>query len=191
MAQKDYYKVLGVARTATPDQLKQAHRALMKQWHPDLNRDNAQEATRRTSEINEAWGTLGDPARRKAYDESLRAGAAGPTRRPAPAAGRARPGKAAPRQPTVGFSPGGLQDILSGMHRQGRANVRADAAAARASQGSSSKTGEYELPLTPAEAQQGGIKTLNIDGTAVRIAIPPGQTDGKTIPLILRVRVGR
>jgi curved DNA-binding protein len=191
VAQKDYYKVLGVARTAAPDQVKQAYRALMKQWHPDRNPDNAQEAVRRTSEINEAWAALGDPARRKAYDESLRVGAAGPTKRPAPAAGRPRSGRAAPRQPTVGFSPGGLQDILSGMHRQGRANVRADAAAARASQGSSSKTGEYELPLTPAEAQQGGIKTLNIDGTSVRIAIPPGQTDGKTLPLILRVRVGR
>lgn len=54
-----------------------------------------------------------------------------------------------------------------------------------------SKTGEYELWLTPEEAQQGGLRVLEIDGTAVKIAIPPGQSEGKTIPLILRVRIGR
>jgi len=193
VAQKDYYKVLGVSRTATADDIKKAYRTAVKQWHPDRNPDNAQEAAKKTSEFNEAWGTLGDPAKRKAYDESVRIGGAGPAARPgqAPRPGPAPKSRPPGSRPMPAGGPGMFQDILSGMHQQGQANVRAEAAA-RASKGdASSRTGEYELRLTPAEAEQGGIKILDIDGTAVKIAVPPGQTDGKTIPLILRVRVGR
>jgi len=65
---KDYYSTLGVAKTATEKEIKQAYRKLARKHHPDVNPgDKAAEA--RFKEINEAYEVLGDPAKRKKYDE--------------------------------------------------------------------------------------------------------------------------
>jgi len=65
---KDYYAALGVGKTATEKEVKQAYRKLARKFHPDLNPgDKAAEA--RFKEINEAYEVLGDPERRKKYDE--------------------------------------------------------------------------------------------------------------------------
>jgi curved DNA-binding protein len=65
---KDYYKTLGVAKTATEKEIKQAFRKLARKLHPDVNPgDKAAEA--RFKEVNEAYEVLGDPASRKKYDE--------------------------------------------------------------------------------------------------------------------------
>src|SRR5688572_25739699 len=65
---KDYYKTLGVAKTATEKDIKQAFRKLARKLHPDVNpSDKTAEA--RFKEINEAYEVLGDPAKRKKYDE--------------------------------------------------------------------------------------------------------------------------
>jgi molecular chaperone DnaJ len=69
---RDYYDVLGVARSATPDQLKQAYRRLALQWHPDRNQ--SPESTDRFREIAEAYAVLSDEAKRRAYDERGHAG---------------------------------------------------------------------------------------------------------------------
>ena len=70
MAQKrDYYEVLGVSKTATEDELKKAFRKLAKQYHPDANPDNKEEAEKKFKEINEAYETLSDPQKRKMYDQ--------------------------------------------------------------------------------------------------------------------------
>jgi hypothetical protein len=63
------YKVLGVARDASPEQIKKALYALVKRWHPDRNPDNKEECTRRLVEINEAYEILKDPEQRAAYDK--------------------------------------------------------------------------------------------------------------------------
>src|SRR5437773_9689310 len=73
-ASKDYYQVLGVAETATVDEIKKAFRRLAKQYHPDRNPNNAQ-ASERFKEINEAHDVLSDPDRRKRYDQVRRYGA--------------------------------------------------------------------------------------------------------------------
>ena len=63
---KDYYKTLGVAKTATADEIKQAFRKLARKHHPDVSK--AADATDRMAELNEANAVLSDPERRLAYD---------------------------------------------------------------------------------------------------------------------------
>jgi molecular chaperone DnaJ len=72
MAQRDYYEVLGVPRTATPDELKSAFRRLARQYHPDVNKEP--DAEERFKEINEAYAILSEPDQRAAYDRFGHAG---------------------------------------------------------------------------------------------------------------------
>ena len=64
---KDYYKTLGVARTASADDVKKAYRQLARKFHPDINKEAGAEA--KFKEINEANDVLSDAEKRKAYDE--------------------------------------------------------------------------------------------------------------------------
>ena len=78
MAQKrDYYDVLGVPRTATQDEIKQAYRNLAKQLHPDKNPDDPQ-AEERFKEASEAYNVLFDVDKRRQYDRFGHATAGGP-----------------------------------------------------------------------------------------------------------------
>jgi molecular chaperone DnaJ len=79
MAQKrDYYEVLGVAKTATSDEVKKAYRTLAMKYHPDRNPDNKQ-AEEKFKEAAEAYEVISDPEKRKRYDQFGHAGgAAGP-----------------------------------------------------------------------------------------------------------------
>lgn len=65
-AKRDYYEVLGVARTAAPDEIKKAFRKLARQYHPDVNKDPAAEG--KFKEINEAYEVLSDEQKRAMYD---------------------------------------------------------------------------------------------------------------------------
>src|SRR5713226_835894 len=65
---KDYYSTLGVAKTATEKEIKQAYRKLARKFHPDVNQAD-KSAEGKFKEINEAYEVLGDPEKRKKYDE--------------------------------------------------------------------------------------------------------------------------
>src|SRR5262245_4815647 len=85
---KDYYSTLGVAKTASEKEIKQAFRKLARKHHPDVNPGDRNAETK-FKEINEAYEVLGDAAKRKKYDELganwrmyEQAGAAGGAARP-------------------------------------------------------------------------------------------------------------
>jgi molecular chaperone DnaJ len=102
MPPQDHYKVLGVDRKATADEIKKAYRKLARQYHPDKNPGDAK-AEARFKQISQAHDVLGDPDKRKDYDRALS--------NPFSQAGRGGSG-----QP--GFDAGGFGDILSDLFGQ-------------------------------------------------------------------------
>ena len=136
MAQtRDYYAVLGVASTATQDEIKKAYRRLAKRYHPDANQ-NDPKAADRFKEISEAYQVVGDAEKRKQHDDMRRLGSfgfgtsdgsAGARRGPQP--GGARPGAAGGATDPNGFGfdiggLGGLGDLFSSMFGGGRGKAR-------------------------------------------------------------------
>jgi curved DNA-binding protein len=79
---KDYYKVLGVDKTASQDDIKKAYRKLVREYHPDVSKHKNADAM--TKDLNEAYGVLGDVEKRAAYDELGQGRQAGQEFRPPP-----------------------------------------------------------------------------------------------------------
>ena len=66
MSKRDYYDILGVSKEASQDDLRQAHRRLVRKLHPDVNKED--DASSRFSEVQEAYDVLSDPEKRSQYD---------------------------------------------------------------------------------------------------------------------------
>lgn len=73
--QPDYYEVLGISKSATEPQIKSAYRKLALQYHPDRNKETG--ATEKFKEVNTAYEVLGNPEKRKMYDQFGHAGVSG------------------------------------------------------------------------------------------------------------------
>ncbi|HET8680379.1 MAG TPA: DnaJ C-terminal domain-containing protein [Micromonosporaceae bacterium] len=96
-ATRDFYEVLGVARTASQEEIQHAYRKLARQHHPDVNQDSG--AEERFKQIGEAYEVLSNPAARARYDRL------GADRRQAPA-GQERPGAGSPGGPSEAWGRG-------------------------------------------------------------------------------------
>src|SRR5437879_13914750 len=125
MAEKDYYEILGVKKTATEEEIKKSYRNLAKKYHPDKNKGN-KEAENKFKEISEAYAVLSDTEKRAQYDRLGReafsfGGAGGGGANPFAGfdfqefANRARGGGGGARRGTGGG--GGVRDILADVVR--------------------------------------------------------------------------
>lgn len=109
---RDHYQVLGVESAASSEEIRAAHRRLVRVLHPDrhIEATTAERslADRRMREINDAWNTLRDPQRRRSYDAQRRSARGGSTTRSrSPSAGRSTPRPS--RSSVPGQPPGGPQ----------------------------------------------------------------------------------
>ncbi len=71
MAKKNYYKMLGVSRTASPEEISAAKNRLAKKYHPDANMKDGIDTTKKMQQILEAYRILSDPKKRASYDRKV------------------------------------------------------------------------------------------------------------------------
>jgi curved DNA-binding protein len=199
---RDYYKLLGVERSASADQVKTAYRRLARKYHPDVSKEANAEA--RFKEVQEAYEVLKDPEKRAAYDQLGPNWKAGEQFRPPPdwgsgfefrGAGRgARPGGAGPRAGrSARFeNEGGEQDFSDFFSSLfGGGSPFSGGGGARAGRDHHARVG-----ITLEEAFAGTTRMLELkrpevraDGTlelkshTVRVSIPAGVTEGQLIRL--------
>jgi molecular chaperone DnaJ len=150
--QKDYYKVLGVPKTATAAEIKKSYRELARKWHPDANKGSA-DAEERFKEITEAYNVLSDQKQRKEYDEarSMFGGFRVPTgSRPGPG------GTTFDLGDLFGSGSDGLGDVLGGIFRN-----RTGTASSRARRGADVET---ETTLAFGDAIDGATVSLRLTG---------------------------
>ncbi len=179
----DYYKVLGVSRSATQEEIKKAYRKKARKLHPDLN-PNDQEAQRKFQELNEANEVLSDPEKRKKYDQY------GENWQHAEQYEEARRQQRS-QQAAGGFGGGsGYQgysysgsfddDTFSDFFEQmfgGRARQRGRGQ--QAFYKGQDFNAELQIPLSQVYTSQ--KQTLTVNGKKIRLTIPAGVENGQTI----------
>jgi len=151
--EKDYYKILGVSDTATDKEITRAYRQLAKKHHPDANPGSED----RFKEISAAYDVLGDPARRKEYDEVRRLGPIAN-----PFAGAAANASAGNTGFATSFSTDDLTDLLGGIFSRATRSNRAGGATTGAAGPRRGEDLEAELHLSFLDAVNGATATVNV-----------------------------
>ncbi len=183
MAYIDYYKTLGVDKTASQDDIKKAYRKLARKYHPDVNPGD-KEAEKRFKEINEANEVLSNPENRTKYDKYGENWKHGEEYEKAQQ--QQQQSRSYGNSDFGGFDFGGgeeYSDFFQNMFGGG-----ASGGFGRGSRGSAS--GKFkgqdvyaELNLTLRDAANTHQQTFEINGKKVRITIPAGVYDGQQIKL--------
>ncbi len=196
---RDYYKILGVERAATADQIKTAYRRLARKYHPDVSKEPNAEA--RFKEMQEAYEVLRDPEKRAAYDQLGSDWKSGQSFHPPPDWGSGfefsgRPAGAgggrryyAGRAPSGGAGEEDFSDFFSSLFGGGSPFAGAAGRAA-------ARDHHARIDITLEEAYRGTTRMLELkrpemkpDGSVelhshtVRVAIPPGVTEAQLIRL--------
>ncbi|MCU0353607.1 MAG: J domain-containing protein [Cytophagales bacterium] len=186
MDYKDYYKTLGVSKTATADEIKKAYRKLAVKYHPDKNKDDKQ-AEEKFKEVSEAYEVLGDPEKRKKYD------AFGENWQHAQASGTAGQG-------TGGFGGFGGFDFGGMGSGGGFRNYSGDEPTfseffemlfgrrpgePKTAPNARRKGHDYrsELTVTLQEAYAGTERLIDVNNQKLRLKLKPGVADGQVIKL--------
>jgi len=174
MAFIDYYKILGISKDATQEDIKKAYRKLARKYHPDLNKDNPN-AQEKFQEINEANEVLSNPEKRKRYDEY------GENWKYAEELEKQKKRQtkeqSGTREGTFWYSDdntSGFSDFFEELFGNRYRNYN------RAMRG---KDYESELHLTLRQAAEEQKQILNLNGKNIRITIPAGVADGQIIKL--------
>lgn len=196
MAKRDYYEVLGVSRSAAADEIRKAHRRLVRQYHPDVNKSNPA-ATERFKEIQEAYDVLSDPEKRKQYDQFGHAG-------PSPGGGgddmwehfRRSGGARGPGRTRTWDSGGGVSvedfdfaDLFDQFFAGGGGARRGagGAAGGRSAATESARGSDIDYPITLSfeDAARGRVLPLQIRRggkvESIEVKIPAGVGDGSRV----------
>lgn len=177
MAFIDYYKILGVSKTATEKEIKSAYRKLARKHHPDVNPNN-KEAEQKFKEINEANEVLSNPENRKKYDKYGKDWKHGEQYEQAQRQQQSQRQYQQQSQgySTGGFSEGDFSDYFESMFGGGRSG-----------QGRSAKfKGQdfnAELHLNLKDVYEAQTQVLTVNNKKIRLTIPAGVENGQTIKI--------
>ncbi|MFS8778285.1 DnaJ C-terminal domain-containing protein [Synechococcus sp. O70.1] len=182
---KDYYKILGVSKTATAEEIKQAYRRLARKYHPDVN-PNDKTAEEKFKDINEAYEVLSDPSKRRQYDQFSQYHQQGGFRYRRET--YSSPFGESSFGEDFGLGGGGVdfdqfedfQDFID----QLLGRVRSSGKDRSSPSANANYDAEATLHLSIPEAFEGGKRRLRVGGDRVlEVSIPPGITPGKRIRL--------
>lgn len=176
----DYYKILGLEKNATADQIKKAYRKLARQYHPDLN-PNDNQANKKFQQINEANEVLSDPEKRKKYDQYgqnwQHAEAFEKAKQSQQAAGERRYAAGGENEGFGDdFSSGDFSDFFHSMFGGGFSEGRSRA---------KFKGQDYnaEMQLSLRDAYTTHQRVFKVNDKNIRITVPAGIANGQTIKL--------
>lgn len=165
----DYYEILGIKKTATEEEIKNAYRKLARKLHPDLNPTD-KDANKKFQQLNEANEVLSDPIKRKKYDQYGKDWQHSDQFEQARQSGR-RSGR---QDSAGGFESDDFSDFFSSMFGGGGGRSKAKY-----------RGQDYnsQLQLSLRDAYTTHQQTLNLNGKNVRITIPAGVENGQSIKL--------
>lgn len=175
---KDYYKTLGVEKSASADEIKKAYRKLAVKYHPDKNQGD-KKAEDKFKEANEANEVLGDPVKRKKYDELGENWKSQQQYADQRTNSRTNNQQQYSNYSSEGFEGGDFSDFFEFVF--GNQSNRGSSRGSR--KPSSSRGGDYQAnaEITLEEAYSGTVRLLEVNGEKLQIKLKPGTKDEQNL----------